>query len=1263
MKAQPTYEELKQKVFELEQKVHAFEKNEYLYQKIIDAIPDYIYVRDTNYRVVMANQSIIDKIQSKREDIIGRNDLEIVFADGHVFKRTVKTDDRIQKFREEDESVLKGQPIHTPYCPIAHADNSIHVYETHKIPLLDKDNQIFAMLGISRDITARANAEKELQESRDQFMLLIEAMNDGLGMQDKNGIITYVNKKMSEILGYDADYIIGKHISEFLDHANQKKLNDNEKLCKDSKVPIEIDWVRKNGETVHTVIAPTPIISSNNEYKGSFAIVTDISVYKRIEDALRRAEFKAIALFKSIPVPTYTWQWDEDDFILIDFNESAITYTNDAIKDFVGMTANEYYKNHPEIHQSMMKCFYEKKNIRFEADVMVTPIQKKRYLLIKYAYVQPGLLIEHTIDITDRKHAEDAIRESEQKLSFHIHKTPLAYIEWDANLIIKDWNPSAESIFGYSHLEAIGSRADQLLLLSQPKDLPKRNWNDVFSFQTGGKVVTEIIAKNNTKIFCEFHNTPLFDKHGNLNGMACLVRNITLRIKAEMALQENLNFMNILLDNLPSPVYYKNCEGQYIGCNRAFENLIGHNRSHIIGKTVQDIYENELTNLFIQKDAQILNDHIVQQFEIQLKGADEKIHHMMVTKAVYPNASGQTAGIVGIMTEITDLKYMEAELKKALSRLRAIFDTLPAFIKVTDRHYNIIDYSEKYSHCNKTIKKQDAIGKKCFQVFGNRSTPCLNCKLEEVLQYGKLVTKIETPENSHIKGCYAKVYVAPIRDKEDEIIGVIECAIDINDLKSLEKELQYAKQIAENANQAKSEFLANMSHELRTPLNGILGYTQLLSKDKTLTENQQKGISVIHRCGEYLLMLINDILDLSKIEAGKMTLMPYDFYLHDFLDSIVEITKIRARQKEIFFEMATTGNTQVTIHADEKRLRQILINLLGNAVKFTETGGVWFNVTVFYQNDHHVKIQFEIKDTGLGIDQNKLNDIFLPFHQVADNRIQAEGTGLGLAISQRLVHMMNSELHVSSEVGVGSMFWFNIKCSYTKQISSKKVPFNHNILGYKGDKQYLVLVVDDKIDNRNLIIDILSPLGFRLIEACNGKDAIEKAERLMPDLIIMDLVMPTMNGYEATQRIRQHPILRDTKILAVSASVFKESELECENVGCNDFIAKPVSMDLLIEKIGALMDLSWIMRTDQENNKLEQKEPDIQEIVFPSKAILAELLDYVLSGDIDRIKEQLTHLSNLEDQYIIFSKYIQLLLDQYHLEKIQNLLERGINNS
>ncbi|BAT55881.1 ATP-binding region ATPase domain protein [Nostoc sp. NIES-3756] len=475
------------------------------------------------------------------------------------------------------------------------------------------------------------------------------------------------------------------------------------------------------------------------------------------------------------------------------------------------------------------------------------------------------------------------------------------------------------------------------------------------------------------------------------------------------------------------------------------------------------------------------------------------------------------------------------------------------------------------------------------------------------------------------------------------------------------QERQRAEEIAEAANRAKSEFLANMSHELRTPLNGILGYTQIFQKDKTLTEQQKNGVAIIHQCGEHLLTLINDILDISKIEARKMELYPQEFHFFQFLEGIVQMCRIRAEQKGVTLVYRQLSPLPNMILADEKRLRQVLINLLSNAVKFTEKGCITFKVGYVLPEENVSKIRFSIEDTGIGIAPQQLDEIFLPFKQVGENSRKTEGTGLGLAISRQLVEMMGGEIKVESKLGQGSIFWLDLDLPEVVSPYEFKSADKANIVAFVGP-QRKILVVDDKWENRSVLVNLLQPLGFDVLEATDGLEGVNKACQFKPDLIFMDLVMSVMDGFEATRRLRMLPELNKTKVIAISASVFDVEKQQSLDVGCNDFLPKPIQVDDLLEKLQFHLGLQWIYQ-DGRNYKqpegihLNYPTQNLQ-LIAPSTDDLTILLDLAMRGNLRGITQVITKLEESDDKLVPFANHLRQLVKGFKGKQIVEFLQK-----
>ena len=398
------------------------------------------------------------------------------------------------------------------------------------------------------------------------------------------------------------------------------------------------------------------------------------------------------------------------------------------------------------------------------------------------------------------------------------------------------------------------------------------------------------------------------------------------------------------------------------------------------------------------------------------------------------------------------------------------------------------------------------------------------------------------------------------------------------ELQRANNDLRAAMERAEVANRAKSAFLASMSHELRTPLNAILGYTQILKRDKGLTPPQQSGISTIHQGGQHLLALINDVLDLSRVEAGKMDFHPKPVVLADLLSVVADIMRVRAEQKQLHFELELVAGLPLAISVDETRLRQVLLNLLGNAVKFTDRGSVRLRVMPLpAPSDGQAdmaQLRFEVRDDGIGIAADHVEAIFRPFEQVGDASRRAGGTGLGLAISGQLVRLMGGELKVDSTVGQGSRFWFDVPVPVAAAPAAASNNDGHSATGYLGPRK-TILVVDDVATNRALLRDLLGALDFRMLEADTGVTALRQMQARLPDLVLLDMVMPDMDGIETTRRLRADARTANTPVLIISASSTPEEEERSRQVGANGFFGKPFDERELLREIGAQLNLTW----------------------------------------------------------------------------------------
>ncbi len=668
---------------------------------------------------------------------------------------------------------------------------------------------------------------------------------------------------------------------------------------------------------------------------------------------------------------------------------------------------------------------------------------------------------------------------------------------------------------------------------------------------------------------------PLHDVEGKIVGMFGISRDITDRKKNEAALRESEALYRDMFDNNPHPMWVEDADHfGFLAVNDSACAMLGYERPEMLAMCSLDLCaKNDPTGLQACRNSH--GPDLVESLPCGYRKKDGAT--ISIVTVCHRLRWHDREAILVLAQDVSERLASEAQLRK----LSLAIEQSPESILITDLDAHIEYVNSSFTRIT-GYEKHEVIGQTPRVLQSGKTPASTYVGLWQALQAGETWKGEFHNRRKNGEEYYEFAFISPLRQDNGKITHYVAVQENITERKKLgveldahrhhleelvalrTAELAKAKGEADAANRAKSAFLANMSHEIRTPLNAIVVLAHLLRRSGT-SAKQGEWLGKVDSAGRHLLSIIDDVLDLSKIEADKLQLAESDFLLSDLLDDVDQIIGEPARAKGLELALDTDSAT-LCLHGDRTRLRQALLNYAGNALKFTDKGGIVVRARLQEQKGAELLLRFEVTDTGIGISPHKIDCLFRPFTQLdASSTRRYGGTGLGLAITLRLAQMMGGDAGVESTFGEGSMFWFSVRLRRGSEQTaadarSSAQPVQAENLRFDGST---LLLTEDNAVNREVALELLESVGFEVDLACDGLEAVERARTKVYDIVLMDMQMPVMDGANATRAIRAMPQWQQRPILALSANVFAEDKVACTEAGMNDFIAKPISPDML----------------------------------------------------------------------------------------------------
>ncbi|WP_419660938.1 two component system sensor kinase, hybrid [Desulfosarcina variabilis str. Montpellier] len=1126
---------------------------------------------------------------------------------------------------------------------------------------------------VFEDITDRKRLEKDHRKTTQHLLAIYNTVPVGI-LLVKDRIVLEANPCMTQLLGYETAEIIGQETRRFyIDDEEWRRIGHelDTGLATSNLVSIDARVRHKDGSVKYALMTCSRL--SDETPPIILAALQDITDRKEMEEALKVSEGRFREIIDSSPMP-----------LSISNDHGKILYTNPAFVDTLGYTLEDiptiddfWHKGYPDpayreevIQKWWQRVIQSEKELSPFApmEVRICGKDSSTRIMLATSTLLSGFAEKTRLvtlyDITQLKIMSQRLKTLLAMASDGIH-----VMDEQGNIV--EFSDSFARMLGYTVEET--ARLNVADWEAQiPRDELTSTIKDVF--KTSSTFETKHRRKDGSVFEAEINaKSIVLDGRLLLYGSS---RDISERKEIEKALRQSEAKFRQLFQVAAIPLCHVRRDGVILALNSKFIETFGYDRADI--PTLDEWRENAYPDPEYRKSVidtweaalqqAMKNQTNIQAQEYQVTCKNGDVRSVLISGSTFEEY------FLATFVDITERKNAE----RSLRYYEKIASTVDTLLYLVDRDGIFLQVNDALARILGR-KREEIVGQSMAQIAVSDNYSRMKPQIKRCLA-GETVSQkmwIDWPDGTKR---FFHIIRYPMFDDDGTVYAVAGVGHDMTEtyqaneaLTKVNKELiqvnealQSAKQTAESANRAKSIFLSNISHELRTPLNAILGYTQILTADKSFGEKQQSGLQTIHQAGEHLLMIINDVLDMSKIEAGMLQLVPTKIQLRPFFDNIIDFFKYRAREKGLSVTFETDQTLSFVIVADELRLRQVIFNLLSNAIKFTAKGYCRLHVEAKSGQENRCRLKIAVEDSGVGIPKEQQDEVFDPFKQVGERLQYKEGSGLGLAISRQLVHLMGGELAVSSPVnaspangaGVGSRFSFSIEAQVVETGIPTAPSSGRKIIGYEHTGQtnqpVKILIVDDKMSNRAVLRDTLRPLGFATQEAEDGSMVTQICLKTHPDLILMDLRMPNIDGFSAMNQLKHHDDLKDIPVVAVTASTAESDMLKkrCIQRGFKAFILKPFVTSDLLESIAELLPITLIY---QETD--EQEPPTFSKIDIPHSNALEKLSASLAKGDIEGILEQAEAIGGLENgKYQDFSQTLSRLANDFKFSEIETLI-------